>query len=288
MTTIGSAEVSSLGDALMEVSGEGPEIEHPSSAELVLKGGGNGLGLIGAIPALADASSPARVPRPGVDGIVDVLVAAFRIALTQCDATGIQGQDTPAQENVTLLFTDLVGWTDLASQLWPDAADELRHHHFATLRREIVASGGTEVKGLGDGSMVVFPTASQALSCAVAMQRGVDRDNCVSGHPLGLRIGLSGGEVTREGADYFGDPVIEAARLCARAPGGKILVTQVVKDMAGRRCRHPYRPLGRLELKGLPDPLEAFEVDWGPGTSRRLEALTAASPVKHYAIHPMT
>jgi class 3 adenylate cyclase len=288
MNRLGLAEVSSLGDALIEVSGTEPDNEQPGAAELVLKGGGNGLGLIGAIPVLVDAGSPARVPRPGVDGIVEAIVAAIRIALIQRDATGMPSQGTPVQENVTLLFTDLVGWTELASQLWPEAADELRHNHFATLRREILASGGTEVKGLGDGSMVVFPTASQALACAVAMQRGVDRDNCVGGHPLGLRIGLSGGEVTREGADYFGDPVIEAARMCACAPGGKILVTQVVKDMAGRRCRHPYRPLGRLELKGLPEPLEAYEVDWGSGTSRRLNAMTFASPMNHYAIQPLT
>jgi class 3 adenylate cyclase len=288
MNKLGSADVSSFDDPLpIEVSGDEPENEHPCPVELVLKGGGNALGLIGAIPVLADAGPPARVPRSGVDSFVDALAAAIRIALTHGNGIGIGSRGTSVYENVTILFTDLVGWTDLASQLWPEVADELRHNHFATLRREIIASGGTEVKGLGDGSMVVFPTASAALSCAVAMQRGVDRDNCVSGHPLGLRIGLSGGEVTRECADYFGDPVIEAARLCACASGGKIFVTQVVKDMAGRRCRYPYRSLGRLELKGLPEPLEAFEVDWGPGTIRHRDPISEASTATHSAIQPM-
>ena len=78
-------------------------------------------------------------------------------------------------ESVTVLFTDLVGSTELASALSPEAGDELRRAHFSLLRQAIAASGGTEVKNLGDGLMVVFPAASAALSCAVAMQQAVDR-----------------------------------------------------------------------------------------------------------------
>ena len=101
-------------------------------------------------------------------------------------------------ESVTVLFTDLVGSTELASALAPEAGDELRRAHFALLRQAIAASGGTEVKNLGDGLMVVFPAASAALSCAVAMQQAVDRDNRRAPRPLGLRVGLSAGEATRE------------------------------------------------------------------------------------------
>ena len=110
-------------------------------------------------------------------------------------------------ENVTVLFTDMVGSTALASSLAPDAADELRREHFAILRQAVAEAGGTEVKHLGDGLMVVFGAASAALSCAVAMQQGIDRDNRGREHSVGLRVGLSGGEVSREDDDYFGDPV---------------------------------------------------------------------------------
>ena len=113
--------------------------------------------------------------------------------------------------------------------------------------------------------MAVFSTASAALECAVQMQRDVDIDNRASVRPLGLRVGLSGGEVIREGTDYFGDPVVEAARLCSSASSGKILASQVVKAVAGRRAGYPYRALGFVELKGLPEPLDAtFEVGWDP------------------------
>ena len=161
-------------------------------------------------------------------------------------------------ENITVLFTDLVGSTELASSLTPEAGDEVRHKHFSALRQAIATSGGTEVKNLGDGLMVVFPAASAALSCAVAMQQVVHRDNAGAERSLGLRVGLSSGEASREADDYFGDPVIEAARLCARAEGGQILASDLVRASAGRRSAHAFTSLGELELKGLPEPIETL------------------------------
>ncbi len=74
-------------------------------------------------------------------------------------------------ENVTVLFTDMVGSTAFASSVAPNVADELRRGHFAILRQAVAEAGGTEVKHLGDGLMVVFGAPSGALSCAVAMQQ---------------------------------------------------------------------------------------------------------------------
>ena len=133
-------------------------------------------------------------------------------------------------ENVTVLFTDMVGSTAFASTV----ADELRRAHFAILRQAVAEAGGTEVKHLGDGLMIVFGAPSAALSCAVAMQQGIDRDNRGRERSVGLRVGLSGGEVSREGDDYFGDPVVEAARLCARCDSGQVLAADVVRAVAGR------------------------------------------------------
>lgn len=167
-------------------------------------------------------------------------------------------------ENITVLFTDLVGSTEMASAISPEAADELRRKHFSSLRQAIASSGGSEVKNLGDGLMVVFPVASAALSCAVAMQQAVHRDNTETERPLGLRVGVSAGEATREAEDYFGDPVIEAARLCARANAGQILISDLVRANAGRRSSHAFSSLGSLELKGLPEPVGTLEVGWEP------------------------
>ena len=176
--------------------------------------------------------------------------------------SGVRGPVTT--ENVTVLFTDMVGSTALASSVAPNVADELRRGHFAILRQAVAEAGGTEVKHLGDGLMVVFGAPSAALSCAVAMQQGVDRDNRGRERPVGLRVGLSGGEVSREDDDYFGDPVIEAARLCACCESGQVLAADIVRLTAGRRSRHECRSLGELTLKGLPDPVETVEVLWEP------------------------
>src|ERR1700730_9236182 len=155
-------------------------------------------------------------------------------------------------ENVAVLFTDMVGSTALASSLTPDAADELRRGHFSILRQAVAEAGRSGVENVGDGLMVVFASTSAALSCAVGMQQGIEQDNRAREQSIGLRVGLSVGEVTAEDDDYFGDPVIEAARLCARCEAGQILAADVVRAMAGRRSKHDCVAVGPLELKGMP------------------------------------
>ena len=172
-------------------------------------------------------------------------------------------------ENVTVLFTDLVGSTQLQSSVTPNVADAIRRDHFTVLRRSIAEAGGREVKNLGDGLMVVFASASAAIACAVSMQQGVEHDSRSRPQEIGLRIGVSSGEVTFEDDDYFGDPVIEAARLCARCAGGQILASDLVRLNAGRRNPHPSSPVGDLELKGLPDPVATVEVHWEPVVTGR-------------------
>ena len=188
-------------------------------------------------------------------------------------------------ENLVILFSDVVGSTELSHLQSLEEADELRRRHFAILRQALTEAGGTEVKNLGDGVMVVFGSASAALGCAVAMQQAVEFENRGARHPpVGLRIGLSGGEVVPEDDDYWGDPVVEAARLCALCDGGQILAADIVRLTAGRHSRHRYRSLGDRTLKGLPDPVECVEVLWeplgggGPGTTIPLPARLPVRP----------
>jgi class 3 adenylate cyclase len=167
-------------------------------------------------------------------------------------------------EHVAVLFTDVVRSTELAATHSPEEADEIRRTHFSILRQAIALTGGTELKHLGDGVMVVFGSASSALTCAVVMQQTVELDNRRCEHSVGLRVGLSGGEVAHEEEDYFGDPVVEAARLCAACQGGQILASDVVRLMAGRRNRHQCKFFGAVPLKGLPHPVDTVEVIWEP------------------------
>jgi predicted ATPase/class 3 adenylate cyclase len=169
-----------------------------------------------------------------------------------------------ATEMVAVLMTDLVGSTATADRVGPHAAEELRIEHFGLLREALDRSGGRELKNLGDGLVVVFQSASQALACAVEMQQALEARNRRVEEQLGVRIGVSLGEAWAEDEDYFGEPMVEAARLCALAHGGQIVVTALVRQIAGSRGGHSFNSLGDVELKGISEPVQAYELLWEP------------------------
>jgi class 3 adenylate cyclase len=170
-------------------------------------------------------------------------------------------------ELATILLTDLVGSTRLATAVGPVRADQLRDEHFAVLREAIETSGGKEVKNTGDGLMVAFSSASAAVRCAVAMQQLFERRYRKAEQQLHIRIGLGAGESTVQDGDYFGMPSIEAARLCDRAPADGILASSAVRMLAGRVDGVTLESVGELELKGFNEPVEAFAVSWAPVVS---------------------
>ncbi|MGH9034698.1 MAG: ATP-binding protein [Acidimicrobiia bacterium] len=163
------------------------------------------------------------------------------------------------------VFSDLVGSSALRSRLGDDAVDPLRRAVHAVLQDAVAAHHGEEVKNLGDGIMAAFDSAAQAVSSGIAMQQGVARLAAAQpGIGLELRVGVSAGEATVEQDDWFGTPVVEAARLCARAESGQVLVSEVVQTLVAARRRHRFRSVGKLALKGLAMPLAAYAVDWEP------------------------
>jgi len=163
-----------------------------------------------------------------------------------------------------VLFTDLVGSTELLSRLGEAAYDGLRRAHFAALREAIARSHGAEVKSTGDGLLATFPSAADSVACAVGMQQAVDVHSRTAGVPLAIRVGVALGDVSFEEEDVFGTPVVEAARLVAAARSGQILATVLVRAVAGGRCAATFTDLGILELKGLPAPVATCEVAWEP------------------------
>ncbi|MCW3019156.1 MAG: family transcriptional regulator, partial [Solirubrobacterales bacterium] len=169
-----------------------------------------------------------------------------------------------ATQMVVVLMTDLVDSTAIADRIGPVAAEQLRTEHFGLLRGALERTTGREVKNLGDGLMVVFDSASQSLSCAVQMQQAVEARNRRAEEQLGVRIGVSLGDATIEEGDFFGWPAVEATRLCGAAAGGQIVLSALVHQVAGARADARFRSLGALELKGISEPLQAFELRWEP------------------------
>lgn len=166
---------------------------------------------------------------------------------------------------VVICFTDIVDSTKLSTHLGDEVFDEVRRRHFEVLERQVDAHGGEVVKSLGDGLMTTFGSASDAVAAGVAMQRAVDAASRSGQHDaVVVRVGISAGDATSEDGDWFGAPVVEGARLCAAAAPGQILVSEVVRLLAGSRGGHEFRSVGTLELKGLPEPVGAAEVAWTP------------------------
>jgi class 3 adenylate cyclase len=167
-----------------------------------------------------------------------------------------------ASATATVLLTDLVASTELMARLGDAAFDELRRAHFGCLQEVFDGLGGEVVKNTGDGLLVTFGSAAEALAAAVAAQQATVRPDPALPVPLELRVGLALGEVAFDAGDVFGTPVVEAARIVARAEPGQILTTTVVRIVAGSRAGVTFTDLGSVELKGLPEPVPICSVAW--------------------------
>jgi len=113
------------------------------------------------------------------------------------------------------------------------------------------------VKWLGDGLMVAFPSAADAVRCAITMQEAARR---APGERLSLRVGLHVGEAIRKESDYFGTAVVVARRLCENAAAGQILCSSLVAGLLAGRQSFNFRDLGAMRLKGLSTPVAACEL----------------------------
>jgi class 3 adenylate cyclase len=181
-----------------------------------------------------------------------------------------------ATQTATILVSDLAGSTALRAEVGEDRAEELRRLHDRALVDAAERNGGVVVKGLGDGVLVRFAGAAEALATAVAMQQAVDALGRRERLVLAIRVGVSAGDVTLEDGDCFGTPVVEASRLCSAAGDGEIFAADLVTLLARGRGGHELTPVGDLELKGLPDPVPVQRVGWEP--VRAVADLRGAAP----------
>jgi class 3 adenylate cyclase/tetratricopeptide (TPR) repeat protein len=167
----------------------------------------------------------------------------------------------PSVGTVVVMFTDLVGSTELLVALGEDRFDSVRDEHDSLVGGSINTHHGELVKHMGDGFMAVFPGAAEAIAAATEIQRKISSRNESSAVGLDVRIGISAGDVAKRAGDYHGVAAVEAARLCAAAAGGQILASKTVRVLAGSRGGHDFVALGELDLKGLP-PVAAVAVRW--------------------------
>ncbi|MCI0635178.1 MAG: adenylate/guanylate cyclase domain-containing protein, partial [Actinobacteria bacterium] len=144
----------------------------------------------------------------------------------------------------TILVTDLVGSTQLASQLGDREWADLLGAHDEAVRRELTRFSGEEIDAAGDGFLALFEGPGRAIRCAFAIRKTLRRLG------LSVRAGIHTGEIERRGRSARGIAVHVAARVAAEAEGGEVLLTATTRDLvAGSGLSFSER--GDRRLKGV-------------------------------------
>ncbi|HAM03866.1 MAG TPA: hypothetical protein DCQ30_16820 [Acidimicrobiaceae bacterium] len=164
---------------------------------------------------------------------------------------------------VTIMFSDIVGYSAMTERLGDLAAHEVLRAHNAILREEVANCGGHEVKSQGDGFMVAFSSATRGLRCAVAIQKAFEKYSLEHPEePIVVHIGLHTGEPVRDGADLLGRSVITASRLSSAAGPREILVSSLLHELAESTGEFRFGTPRQAELKGMSIPLTVYPLDW--------------------------
>lgn len=168
----------------------------------------------------------------------------------------------PLCGTLTFLFTDLEGSTELLQQLGDVRFMAISAAHDRFLREAFLEAGAEEVSSRGDGFLVVFRRAQDAVAAAVAAQRALAAHPWPSEAVPRVRMGLHTGEPTFGTADYVGLDVNRAARVCATGYGGQILLSRATALLVEDKLPGgaSLRDLGRHRLKDLRAPEQIFQV----------------------------
>lgn len=161
-------------------------------------------------------------------------------------------------EELTIVFTDLVEFSSWALEAGDDHAVELLHSVSAAIEPPVLKQKGTVVKRLGDGMMAVFSDPGAAISALTSGQKRVAKIE-VGGYTPKMRAGLHVGHPRRVDEDYFGVDVNIAARVTEAAGAGEILASgQAVSALGERKVKAERK--GQAQAKGVPEDLELYSV----------------------------
>ncbi|HXK34414.1 MAG TPA: adenylate/guanylate cyclase domain-containing protein [Dehalococcoidia bacterium] len=161
----------------------------------------------------------------------------------------------------TVMFTDIVGFTEFNALRGDDEAIELLALQESIVRQEL--SGDARiVKQLGDGLMLWFADACAAIEAGLALQERFEEESWGSDLPLWVRIGVHSGQQTARGDDLLGHDVNVAARIVDVANSGEVLASgPTVEQAEAVRDRVAFARLGPVVMKGIPTPVELYRAE---------------------------
>ena len=220
-------------------------------------------------------------------GDTEAVVAALEEFLGDGSAPAGHAGSTPGGL-VTVLFTDIVGHTEMMQRLGDARGRDVLREHERITRETLKAHSGAEVKTMGEGFMASFGSVTHAMECAIALQRRFAGSLTPPfGHPsptggeglgreiragrgtsederVAIRIGLNAGEPIEEDGDLFGATVILASRIAAKAEGGEILIPEPVRHLLSGKA-FTFSDRGEFVMKGFDDAVRLYEVRWREG-----------------------
>src|SRR5262245_45718869 len=166
----------------------------------------------------------------------------------------------------TFLIADLRGYTALSDSHGDQAAADVAERFLEIARDRVDARAGTVVEVRGDEVLAVFVSARNALRAALDLQAAIATEPD-DRQMLGVGIGLDAGEAVQVGDGFRGRALNLAARLCARARAGEILVTSELVHLAGSMEGIRFADRGPVRLKGLSRPIDVSVVTEATGAS---------------------
>jgi adenylate cyclase len=165
---------------------------------------------------------------------------------------------------ITIVFSDIEDSTRRALEVGDERWMTLLEFHNSLIRRCVTRHGGTEIKAQGDGFMLSFPSARNAVQCMIDVQRGLTthaRSRPTEG--LRIRVGAHTGEAIHdESGDLFGRHVIVAARIANCAHGGEILVSSLLREIVEPRGDLRFGASRTVALKGIDEAHTVHRVEW--------------------------
>ena len=210
-------------------------------------------------PILADAVEK----RPSRIGLLGLKSAHLLAGLTMEDDASNSRLAAIARNSVVgIVFVDVAGFTSFTAEKGDDVAVGLLNRLDALIRDAVAPAKGEVVKSLGDGFLIAFPSASQAVRGAIAIRDAVDKArSSADDFPLHLRTAVHAGEPLVEQDDLLGHDVNLTARLLDHCEPDEIIVSEAAKSLAERRLKRVEFEAERdVKIRGLATPVRASTV----------------------------
>lgn len=189
-----------------------------------------------------------------------------------------------------ILAADVVGYSRLMGANEAGTLAALKAHRKELIDGLIAEHEGRIVKLTGDGMLVEFPSAVNAVACAAEIQRKMrERNiNVPEERRIEFRIGVNVGDIIFEDGDIFGDGVNVAARIEGVAKPGGVAVSAMVRDNVGRRLDLTFEDMGEQSLKNIELPVRVYDVSLGAAPPVPMAAPKAAGDKPSIAVLPFT